>query len=332
MIWDRKLAFDTISRTLAMTRLDIEHHQAINDLSLHIHGENYFRDVFNFVFDRNFINANTESSNSEYIDLVDYAKKELIQITTTKTADKVRHSLKALKVEKYKDYKIIIFYLLEKPKISAKVKKELEEVYSVKLDELLLDYKYLIRKIESLEEIRLIELAETYFNVPSKKYTDEIVLDLTCKKLMAAKHKMPARTYDDDFGSIEATKKITINNINPRIRHNILGSLDYTSIVESIDNGELGTNLRQLIVHTLYKEVLLEQLKAHEEKTVLLSKDTLGLQEIAVRHDLDFSKLMNALHANIESLLEIKDFNSMNIAWILVAYFFEICDVGGKKV
>ena len=47
MISERKIAFDRISRIFAITCRDIEHHQAINDLSLNIHGENYFRDVFN---------------------------------------------------------------------------------------------------------------------------------------------------------------------------------------------------------------------------------------------------------------------------------------------
>lgn len=331
MISDRKSAFDAVSRVLAITKLDIAHHQTINDLSLNIHGDNYFRDVFNFVFDSNFINANTESSNSEYIDLVDHTQKKLIQITTTRTAEKVRHSLQALKVKKYAGYKICIFYILDKPNISAKIKKELDGEYQVNLDEILLDDKYLIKGVDALEETKLIELAKKYFNSQGEKYTDEIVLDLTCKKLMVAKHKMPDRTYDDDFGSIEATKKIDINNINTRITHKILGSLDYTSIVESIDNGDLGTDLRQLIVQTLYRNILLEQLKTLEEKSVLQLHDAAALQEIAVQHNLDFSKLMNNLHVSIENLLEVKDFNSMNIAWILVSYFFEICDVGGKK-
>ena len=55
MIEERKIAFDNISRTLAITRYDIEQHQLVNDQSLNIHGENWFRDIFNFVYDTNFL-------------------------------------------------------------------------------------------------------------------------------------------------------------------------------------------------------------------------------------------------------------------------------------
>ncbi|MCP3660536.1 MAG: hypothetical protein GY830_09600 [Bacteroidetes bacterium] len=47
MINEKKLAFDNISRIFAFTRYDIEQHQCINDLSLNIHGENWFRDILN---------------------------------------------------------------------------------------------------------------------------------------------------------------------------------------------------------------------------------------------------------------------------------------------
>ena len=96
MITNRKEAFDTISRVLAITRLDIEQHQAINDVSLNIHGENYFRDVFNFVYDCDFVNANDENLNEAYIDLVDSGEKKLIQITTTRSKEKIPHSLTEL--------------------------------------------------------------------------------------------------------------------------------------------------------------------------------------------------------------------------------------------
>lgn len=75
MINDKKAAFDNISRMLAITRYDIEHHQAINDLSLNIHGENYFRDVFNFIYECNFENANFQTQNAACIDLIDKSKK-----------------------------------------------------------------------------------------------------------------------------------------------------------------------------------------------------------------------------------------------------------------
>ena len=39
MIEERKIAFDNISRTLAITRYDIEQHQLVNDQSLNLRAD-----------------------------------------------------------------------------------------------------------------------------------------------------------------------------------------------------------------------------------------------------------------------------------------------------
>ncbi len=80
---DRKQAFDNISRRLANIRCDIEQHQAIQDYSLNSHSENFFRDVFNCVYDCRFENANFQSANAACIDLLDANKKLAYQITST---------------------------------------------------------------------------------------------------------------------------------------------------------------------------------------------------------------------------------------------------------
>ena len=71
MIDERKISFDNISRVFAITRYDIEQHQLVNDQSLNIHGENWFRDIFNFVYNNNFlVNANieTKTGNASAVD------------------------------------------------------------------------------------------------------------------------------------------------------------------------------------------------------------------------------------------------------------------------
>ncbi len=116
MIDLRQKAFNSISRVLAITRYDIEQRQLINEYGLNIHGENYFRDVFNFVYEYNFINDNFESQNSACVDLVDKNQNLAIQITTKRTKEKIENTFKALKKVKYNDYTIKIFYLLDKSK------------------------------------------------------------------------------------------------------------------------------------------------------------------------------------------------------------------------
>jgi hypothetical protein len=92
----RQKAFNSISRVLAITRYDIEQRQLINEYGLNIHAENYFRDVFNFVYEYNFKNDNFESQNSACVDLVDESQKLAYQITTTRTKEKLENTFKAL--------------------------------------------------------------------------------------------------------------------------------------------------------------------------------------------------------------------------------------------
>ena len=331
MIFDRKIAFDIISRVFSITKLDIEHHQAIGEYSLNIHGENYFRDIFNIVYDCNFVNANSYNLNEPYIDLVDAKKKKIIQITTTRTKAKILHSLQALEIEKYKNYDISIFYLLDKANPSQTTIDEIKKIYpNIDLKSILKDSSDLMVDINSLESSKLIDLSEKYFKVHEKKYTDKIALDLIFKKLLEEKKNVQV-SYDDNLGSIEISEKITLNNINEKISSKINDSLDYSCIIETIDDGELVTDLRALVVDDLYKAILINQLKSKMKESILIDMDVFNLQKNAVIKELDFNKLIFLLQEKIDSLIKVRDFNSMAISWILVAYFFEICEVGVKE-
>jgi hypothetical protein len=328
MIDDRATAINTISRVLAITKLDIEHHQAINDLSLNIHAENYFRDVFNFIFNRNFKNANDENANEPYIDLVDHDKKEFIQITTTRTKDKILNTLKIFNRSKYKDYKIYIFFLFDKASPSQKVIDEINDIHpEVDLKKALRDSSDLIRKIEKLETNKLIELSKKYFAPHTEKYTDEIVLNLICKKLLTDHNKLLFQ-YDSDLGSIFVEEKLKLNKIVPRVAHDINTYLDYTSILDSIQDENIRINLRELVINDLYRNILIEELKSKENKKELKEKDISEIHNLAIQYELNFSRIIFTLKSSISELITIKDFNNMNISWIIVAYFFEACDIG----
>lgn len=330
MIQDRKSAIDTISRVLAITRLDIEQHQALNDLSLNIHGENYFRDLMNDLYGCDYKNANLSKSNEPYIDLVDDKNKKVVQITTTRTKDKIKHSLKVFTDSKYHGYKITLFYLLDKAMPTTETKNEIEQEYSVNLSDILKDSHDLIKDINDLEESKLINLCQKHFASKEQKYTEQIVLDLVFRKLLKEKSSVTV-SYDDDLGSVDAIEKISINKINQRVSTNVLASLDYTCIIDSLSDGEISTDLRALIVDDFYKSLLVEQLKVKKSKEQLKEMTVLELQDFAVENNVDFSKLLSLLVEKIEGHLIVRDFNCMNIAWILVSYFFEICDVGVRQ-
>jgi|APSaa5957512622_1039677.scaffolds.fasta_scaffold10242_3 hypothetical protein len=328
MLEERKKAFDNISRIFAITRYDIEHHQAINDLSLNIHGENYFRDVFNFLYNANFVNPNADKKNTAFIDLVDTKSKKAYQITTTRKKTKIENSLKSLKKPEFKDYEILIYYLLEKPNPPKKTEDDLQKRFGVNIRECIKDYTDIIRAVENLETEKIIEFNRRFCKGKEEKYTDEIILDLVIKHLISQKKKIQ-RDYDDDFGTIETDKKLLLNNLNNRIAAKINEGLDYRIIIETLEKDDNTlSDLRELIINEYYKDILIEVLASKVSTSNQKIYEIPELHLLAKNNDMDFNKIINKLHHKIESSIEIQDFNSMNIGWIIIAFFFEICDIG----
>jgi hypothetical protein len=328
MIDLRKDSFNSISRVLAITRYDIEQRQLINEYGLNIHGENYFRDVFNFVYEKRYTNENFNSKNNSCIDLVDVNEQIALQITTTRTKEKIDNTFNALKLSKYEDYSIKIFYLLDKSKPNKETIEEYKNKFNIDLNNCLFDYTDLIKKIESLETLKLIELNNKYFINNNEKYTDKIVLNLVFKYLIKnLTNKKP--NYDDDFGSIDTNDKIKLNKLNSRIESEINKGLDYISLVNNEDN--ILDDLRKFVVDDLYKQILFDLLLSKVSKKELDSKTLAELSDLCQIHKLDFNKIISNLHTSLENKIDIKDFNSMSISWIIISFFFEICDIGLKK-
>jgi len=327
MIDLRQQAFNSISRVLAITRYDIEQRQLINEYGLNIHGENYFRDVFNYIYLKNYENENFNSQNNSCIDLVDKSEKLALQITTTRTKDKIDNTFNALRIAKYKDYSINIFYLLDKAKPNSDTVAEYKNNYGIDLNDCLYDYNDLIKKIEGLETSKLIELNNKYFKNNTEKYTDEIVLNLVFKHLIK-NFTIKKPNYDDDFGTIDTKEKIKINNLNSRIESEINKGLDYISLVDNEDN--ILDDLRKFIVDDLYKQVLFDLLLSKVSKVELENKSIAQFHHFCQIHNIDFNKIISNLHSKLENKIEIKDFNAMSISWIIISFFFEICDIGIK--
>ena len=331
MIEERKIAFDNISRTLAITRYDIEQHQLVNDQSLNIHGENWFRDIFNFVYSNNFfVNANieTKTGNASAVDLIDKDKELAYQITTTRTKEKVDDTLKKIKTTEYKYYTLKIFFLLEKSKFKKDTKQYFKNEYNINIQDYLVDYTDLLKDIEALETDKIIELNKKLFIKSAEKYTDNIVLDLIFKHLLKEKKNVVIDYMDNDFGTVDTNSKLSLNEINEKISAEIKKSLDYRVLLDDFCNVDnLLTDLKSYIINDIYKNILLEKLKLKVSEKELLDKKTSELQDIATFHKIDFNILISRLHKEIENSIEIVDFNSMNIAWIIIAYFFELCDV-----
>lgn len=86
-----------------------------------------------------------------------------------------------------------------------------------------------------------------------------------------------------------------------------------------------------MIIDKFYKDILFQLLERIVSKSELISLSTSELQSKAQENAIDFSRAIANLYDKIETQIEIQDFNSMSISWIIIAYFFELCDVGVHK-
>lgn len=329
MISDRQTALDAINTVLGLDQLKIERNQAIGDYSLNIHGENYFRDIFNHVFNRGFKNANYGDVNAAYIDLVDDENKEFVQITTTRTKEKIENTLKIFKTGKYKGYKIYIYYLLGKAEPQPKSVEELEKEHGIDLSDALKDSADLFKSINNLPTDKLLSLANNFFSQHAKVYTDKTVLDLVIKRLLK---DMPSvkPSYDEPLVGIGTEKKIKINGLNERTAGNISSALDYVVILQDLDDGNLSADLRAFVVDYLYRRKLMAALKAKIDLAILNLAKIEALHEMALKEKIDFNKPISELADSLTSYLHVQDFNAMQIGWVIVAHYFELCDVGIK--
>jgi hypothetical protein len=329
MVETREEIFNKISKSLAITKYDIEHRQSINDYCLNIHSENFFRDILNFIYGYELVNSNKEKQNTPYIDLVDNKRRLFFQVTTTRTKEKIENTLQIL--NEYKDYEVKILYLLEKSKPNKETITELNSKYNMNLLDSLYDSSDLIRDINDLETTKLKDLYLKYFKDIQNKYSEVEILDLVIKHLISSKNKFKINYSNNDFGSIESNEKLKLNNINQRISSEINSGLDYRVLIEKLEEDNTITNLKALIVDDKYKSILETKLLAKVKREEILNKDVSELHILSKLHNLNYNEVISELYENINSEVEIDDFNSLNVTWIIISFFFEICDIGIKE-
>lgn len=97
----RKNYFDYIEEKLAILSIRVKNRGKLNILDVHMHSENFYRDLMNLLYDWSLDNINNSIQNVEAIDLIDYNKKIIVQISATVTKAKIEKSLDKNIIEKY---------------------------------------------------------------------------------------------------------------------------------------------------------------------------------------------------------------------------------------
>ena len=324
---NRENLIKSINQGIALTRYQIEQRQVLNDYSLNIYSENLYRDMLNLIYGYDLENANTDNKNVEYIDLVDEKNKIFIQVTSTKIKAKIDNTLKILETKP--DFKIKILYLLDKPSLRDSSFNEWRNKYSIDVEKCLIDTKDLLKDINNLEQTKLEKIYNFFDTQILKNYTTEMVLNLVIKHILRQYRKIKVNYLDDFNNTKEVDEKLKINSLSERTSIEIKRGLDYRDSIEGLNDDTTLTDLQDFIVHDVYKKILLKHIKEVNTDSI----KTKGVDELHYDfyNSLDFNKIFIELYNEITSYFDVKDFNEANITWIIIGYFFEICDIGAKN-
>ena len=325
----RKEIIDSITKSITILKYEIEHKQSLSDYSLNIYSENLYRDMLNVIYRYDLENANANNKNAEYIDLVDDKNKIFIQVTSTKIKAKIDNTLKILETKP--DFKIKILYLLDKPSLRDSSFDEWRNKYSIDVEKCLIDTKDLLKDINNLEQTKLEKTYNFFDTQILKNYTTEMVLNLVIKHILRQYRKRDINFLDDFNNAKEVGKKLEINHLNERISVEIRRGLDYRDSIEKLNDDITMSDLQDFIVHEIYRVILLKHIKG--VNTNVGNIEIKGVDELHYDfyNSLDFNKIFIELYNEITSYFDVKDFNETNITWIIISYFFEICDIGAKN-
>lgn len=89
----REHYINNITEVLSVIRTKVEIRNSINLYDINIHGENFYRDLFNLTYDWGLQDLNAQTTNASYIDLVDEKNKKAIQVTSQNDSGKIKKSI-----------------------------------------------------------------------------------------------------------------------------------------------------------------------------------------------------------------------------------------------
>lgn len=333
MMLIRKKLIDQASRSLAILRADIEQHQAINDLSLNMSSENFFRDVLRLVRGwEDLENANFFEPCAKSIDLISKSKKTIIQVTSTTSSTKLYNTLDALLDTKYEGYNVEIFYLIDVPHFKPKTKQNVEKVFNVVVDDLIYGRDKFIREIENMEQINLEYLVTNYFSDESMRYTEHQVLELACRDLVkgmkTVRIKRQLLKLQDFNSKLRANKILADENLLMLVK----SSIDYTTVITLQMDLSEREKVAELVVDTFYRQNIIQELTNNGQQLAAIEQLDVGkLHEICADIDMDMSPVLYGLYDAIRAQMKFHDFNGLHMPWVIIFTFFELCNIGYIK-
>lgn len=155
----REHYINNITDILSILRTKVELRNSINLYDVNIHAENFYRDLFNLIYDWGLEDLNAQTTNASYIDLVDIKNKKAIQVTSQNDSGKIRKSVNGfLKKSENKGFELKVLLIARLAK--AYTTDFTFEDYKFEPDKDVIDIERLIKSIKDKDTDRLGQISD----------------------------------------------------------------------------------------------------------------------------------------------------------------------------
>lgn len=251
---NKKTLIERISELLARFRVEIENLNSLNLYDINIHSENVLIPILNRVYGINLENANFEKKNYSAIDLIDKENRIAIQVTSTASSDKIKHTLEQyVKYKKQEEFDTLLIYI-----ITAKQKKYSTESF----DKIINDEFYFNSSEQICDFENLLKEVNSWISIPKiQEICDLLEFEFSDEKIKTRKYLL------------ENKDKIITETLYPNILEIVLPVVVYV--------GEIGINRDEIITKSWETEYKLKKStpdrtlisRAFEYKNILYSRD-----------------------------------------------------------
>ena len=211
---NRSNYYNYIEEKLNTLSVRINKKGKLNILDLHLHSENFYRDLLNLLYSLNLENLNKIKHNVEAIDLLDTTNKLILQVSATNTKTKINSTLKKDSLKKYSGY---TFKFVSISKDAAELRKDKYDIpKGITFDPTkdIYDISSILEDIQSL----IIDIQKTIYGFIQKELgndVDFVKLDSNLSKVVdiLSKEDLKVEVKNINVHDFNIIRKIEFNEI-----------------------------------------------------------------------------------------------------------------------
>lgn len=211
---NRSKYYNYIEEKLNTLSVRINQKGKLNILDLHLHSENFYRDLFNLMYNLNLDNLNKIKHNVEAIDLLDTSNKLILQVSSTNTKAKINSTLKKDSLKNYSGYTFKFISISKDASELRRDKFDIPKGITFNPAEDIYDIFSILEEIQSSE----IDKLKTIYEFIKKELgsdVDIVKLDSNLSKIVdiLSKENLDVEVKNINVRDFDIERKIEFNDI-----------------------------------------------------------------------------------------------------------------------